>query len=66
MRQRTFIRHAQAFRDCSHAAEGRRKGFKSRKAACPSWAGSSVGPRPSHPRLSSRASSMRLRREAVG
>ena len=44
MEQRTFIRHAQTFRDCSYAADGRHKGFKSRKAACPSLADLSVGP----------------------
>lgn len=39
MEHRTFIRHAQTFRDCSHAANG----FKGRKAVCPSLAGLSVG-----------------------
>ena len=44
MEQRTFIRDAQTFRDCSHAANGRRKGFKSRNAACPSLVGLGIGP----------------------
>ncbi len=39
MEQRTFIRRAQTFHQCSHAASG----FKGLKAACPSLAGTSVG-----------------------